>query len=67
MTPIWSKLTAITALLALLLAGCGESRRSLAQFDDMPESAQRGRLNATDDVDNSRAPWLHETRPAWTR
>jgi len=66
MNPIWSKMTVVAAMLALLLAGCdGSSRSSLAQYSDMPESAQRGRLNATDDVDNSRGAWLHETRPAW--
>lgn len=68
MTPLWSKMTVVAAMLALLLAGCGSSsNRDLAQYDDMPESAKRGRLNATDDVDASRSPWLHETRPAWTR
>ncbi len=68
MTPMWSRMTVVAALLALLLAGCGGATRSnLAQYDDMPESAQRGRLNATDQADETRAPWLHETRPAWSR
>jgi hypothetical protein len=67
MTPSWSKLTVVAALLALLLAGCGTPKRNLAQYNDMPDSAQRGRLNATDQVDESRPSWLHETRPAWTR
>lgn len=66
MTPIWSKMTVAAALLALLLAGCDASR-NLAQYEDMPESARPGRLNATDDIDSGRASWLHETRPAWSR
>jgi len=62
-------MTVVAALVALLLAGCGggASRSDLAQYEDMPESATRGRLNASDDVDRGRPAWLHETRPAWTR
>ena len=66
MTPICSKMTVVAALLALLLAACDASR-NLAQYQDMPESARPGRLNATDDVDSGRAGWLQETRPAWSR
>lgn len=67
MNPLMSKMTVAAAMLALLLAGCeGSSRRSLAQYDDMPESAQRGRLNASDDIDSRRPSWLHETKPAWS-
>jgi hypothetical protein len=67
MSPIMSKMTVVAAMLALLLAGCGGgvSRSNLAQYSDMPESAQRGRLNASDDIDSSRGAWLHETKPAW--
>lgn len=68
MNPFLSKMTVVAAMLALLLAGCeGSSRRSLAQYDDMPESSKRGRLNASDDIDSSRGAWLHETKPAWSR
>ena len=66
MTPIGSKMTVVAALLALLLAGCDASR-NLAQYEDMPESAKSGRLNATDDVDGGRMGWMRETKPAWSR
>lgn len=66
MTSMGFKIAVAAALLSMLLEGCGGSR-NLAQYEDMPESARPGRLNATDDFDRSRPAWLHETRPAWSR